>query len=96
MEEHTLIPAESFCVSHQIDVHFIEELHDFGLVHIVSKQQSLFIPETELQKLERILVFNKELDINLAGIETIFQLLERIEGMQNQLIRLENQLKKYE
>lgn len=96
MEKYILIPAETFCLSHQIEVQFIEDLHDFGLVEVVSKKKTLFIPETEIQKLGRILVFNRELDINLAGIETIFQLLERIEGMQDRLTKLENKLKKYQ
>jgi MerR family transcriptional regulator/heat shock protein HspR len=96
MEKHILIPAENFCTSHEIALTFIEDLNNFGLVTVVTKENTLFIPETEVQKLERILVFNQELDINLPGIETIFHLLERLEKLQHHLSELENQLKRFQ
>ena len=96
MESSLLIPANSFCSSHDIAIAFIEDLHSFGLVTVVSKQDNLYIPEAEILKLERILTFNKELEINLPGVETILHLLERIEHMQQNLSKLENQLKRYQ
>ena len=96
MESSLLIPADSFCSSHDIAITFIEDLHSFGLVTIVSKQDNLYIPEAEILKIERILTFNKELEINLPGVETILHILERIEHMQQNLSKLENQLKRYQ
>ena len=95
MEELILIPVEHFCISHQIEIQWIKSLEDFGLVKIVTKKDLLYIPENELKKLERILVFNRELDINLEGIEAIFQLLSRLEKVQERVLLLENQLQKF-
>lgn len=95
MEELILIPVEHFCISHKIEIQWVKSLQDFGLVKIVTKKDLLYIPENELKKLERILVFNRELDINLEGIEAIFQLLSRLEKVQERVLLLENQLQKF-
>jgi hypothetical protein len=36
------------------------------------------------------------MDINLEGIETITYLLERMQGMQQQIVQLKNRLRMYE
>lgn len=95
MEDYILIPAQDFCTSHKVTVETVQMLSDYGLIEIVQRKQTVFIPENQLKRLEQILVFNKELDINLEGIETIFELLERIEKMQSHIIHLENKLKRF-
>ncbi|RMB64115.1 MerR family transcriptional regulator [Dokdonia sinensis] len=95
MEDYILIPAQDFCVSHQVTVETLRQLNDYGLIEVVQRKQTVFIPESQLKRLEQILVFHKELEINLEGIETIFELLERIEKMQNHIIQLENKLKRF-
>lgn len=96
MEDSTLIPVLDFCNSHQVTIETVEILSQYDLIEIVWSKESLFIPEHQLKRLEQILVFNKELDINLEGIETIFNLLHRIEAMQEYICLLENKLKRFE
>lgn len=95
MEEYILIPAQDFCLSHQITIDVVQTMSDHGLIEIVKRKESFFIPENQIKRLEQILVFNRELDINLEGIETIFELLERIEFMQDHIKKLENKLQRF-
>lgn len=95
MEEFILIPAQDFCVSHNVTIETVQTLSNYGLIEVIQQEHTLLIPENQLKRLEQILVFNRELEINLEGIETILQLLERIETMQNQIIGLENKLKRF-
>lgn len=95
MEDYNLVPAQDVCVSHKVTVETVQMLSDYGLIEVVQLKQTVYIPENQLKRLEQILVFNKELDINLEGIETIFELLERIEKMQSHIIQLENKLKRF-
>jgi chaperone modulatory protein CbpM len=91
-----LIKAADFCTYHQLEQTFITELHDAGLVEITIVNQTPCIPETELHKLERMIRLHAELDINVAGIEAITHLLQRIDHIQEEIRLLKNNLKAYE
>jgi chaperone modulatory protein CbpM len=57
--------------------------------------ETTFIPQTELQKLEKLINLY-QLDINVAGIEAITYLLDRVESMQEDMRNLKNKLRLYE
>ncbi|HSN08475.1 MAG TPA: chaperone modulator CbpM [Hanamia sp.] len=90
MEKEELIPAEDFCIYHNIEYSFISSLEDSGLISVTSVEQSTYIPAEELQKLEKFVRLHYDLDINIAGIETINHLLEKIEEMQKEILQLRN------
>ncbi len=96
MMKEKLIPAVEFCTSHQVEFSFIHSLHEFGLIEIIEVKQTAFLHLEELPKLEQILLFNKELEINLEGVEVIIRLLERVNQIQNEMNILKNRLKLYE
>lgn len=93
-QEYVLIT--DFCTSHDIETHFILQLFDNGLVDIVLKENSYYLPVKQLPKAEKIVRLYSELEINLEGIEVITQLLNRIEKMQAEIIYLKNKLDLYE
>jgi hypothetical protein len=66
------------------------------MIETVTVQEEIFLPLTELERLEKIVRLHFELDINLEGIETISHLLDRMEEMQRDIQRLTNRLKAYE
>lgn len=96
MRTKHLIAATDFCVYHQLEQTFITDLKEAGLVEITVVNETTYIPESELQKLERMIRLHNELDINVAGIEAITHLLERIEDTQEEIRLLKNSLKQYE
>ncbi len=96
MTKEYLIPAAEFCANHQIELSFINSLHEFGLIEVVSIQQTTFLSSEELPKLEQILLFNQELEINLEGVEVIIRLLERVHQIQHEMNILRNRLSIYE
>jgi hypothetical protein len=91
-----LIPAVEFCASHNIEVSFIRSLQQSGLIEVSSVEETIYIHESQLQDLERIIHLYFELDINLEGIETINHLLRRINYMQDEITSLRNRLRLYE
>lgn len=96
MTNENLIPAEEFCTNHRVEFSFINSLYEFGLIEIITIRQTAFLNPEELPKLEQILLFNKELEINLEGIEVIIRLLERVDQIQNEMTILKNKLRLYE
>lgn len=95
MKTAELIAANDFCVYHNVEYTFITSLHEAGLVEITIINETTFIPQTELQKLEKLISLH-ELDINVAGIEAISHLLERVEKLQEDMKYLKNRLRLYE
>jgi chaperone modulatory protein CbpM len=90
MEQEELIPVNDFCMYHNIEYSFINSLESSGLISVMSVQQSAFIPVDEMPKLEKFVRLHYDLDINLEGIETINYLLEKIEAMQEEILKLKN------
>lgn len=91
-----LITTTDFCTYHHLEQTFITDLHEAGLIQITIFNQTPCIPETELDKLERMIRLHADLDINVAGIEAITHLLQRIEDIQEEMRLLKNSLKAYE
>jgi hypothetical protein len=91
-----LIPAEEFCVSHNITISFIHTLRETGMIELTTIEETVYIHSDQLQELERIVRFYYEMDINLEGIETINHLLQQINSMQHEICSLRNRLRLYE
>jgi hypothetical protein len=91
-----LISIDKFCVHHNIEFSFIRNLVDFGLIETVNIEKVDYIPEVQLEKLERMLRLHKELDINMEGIETIDHILARVNQLQREIADLKNRLRLYE
>lgn len=96
MQPAGLILAKEFCSYLQIEQSFIKELHHFGLLQVTSTEEADYIPEAELQKLEHIVRLHYDLNINLEGIDAISHLLDRLKGLQSEIMLLRNRLRLYE
>ncbi len=96
MPTDNLVPANEFCISHHAEISFIHSLHESGLIDMVIIDKTGFIPADQLSQLEKLVRFHYEMDINLEGIETITHLLQQLELIQDEIIRLRNRLRLYE
>lgn len=92
MEKENLIPAKDFCMFHNIEYEFIHSLENSGLIRVTSIEHTPFIEPDELQKLEKLVRLHYDLEINVEGLETISYLLEKLERLQNELVRLRNKM----
>lgn len=96
MRTESLIAVKQFCVYHEVEDTFITELQHAGLIEVKVINKDHYIPESELQKLEKLIRLHNELDINTAGIEAISHLLQRLEDIQEEMRQLRNRLNAYE
>jgi hypothetical protein len=96
MTTKPLVTVADFCVYHNLEQTFIIDLEQAGLIEITIVDEITYIPESELENLERMIRMHRELDINVAGIEAITHLLKRIEDFQEEVRVLKNRLKLYE
>lgn len=96
MQTEEMIIVNEFCVYHNIGLDFIDGLKDSGLIEIFKADEKLYMPESQLPHLEKMVRLHYEMDINLEGIETITYLLSRMAEMQQQIMQLNNRLNMYE
>jgi len=89
---NNFIAATDICTYHEVEYAFISSLNEAGLVKLKVVKKNVYIPETELQKLEKMIRMHRELEINVAGIEAILHLLDRVEQMQEEMRLLRNRL----
>lgn len=95
-DTRTLIDAREFCIHHNIDVSFIDTIQGNGLIETIIIEETIFIHPSQLQLLEKIARLHFELSINMEGVETIMNLLQCIESLQNEIKLLRNRLRFYE
>lgn len=95
MENDAMIPVSEVCTHYEIEVSFIDELSDSGLIGLIRHNEQSYINEDQIVVLERLIHLRYDLDINVAGIDAISHLLARLDDMQQEITRLRNNLKLY-
>lgn len=96
MENNELVPVYHFCVTHEIELSFIDSLQQYGLVEITTLENTTYLRESQLNEVERFIRLHYDLHINLEGIEAIGHLLHKLQETRLQNTRLQNRLKLYE
>jgi len=87
-----MIATTEICTYHEVEYTFISSLSEAGLIELRVVNEVTYIPEEELQKLEKMIRMHNELEINIPGIEAITHLLERVEQLQEELRVLRNRV----
>lgn len=96
MATRHLITITDFCSYHHIEHTFVSSLHEAGLIKIDTIEQTTYIPQSELHKLEKMIRLHHDLEINIAGIEAITHLLQRVELLNEDIRNMRNKLLFYE
>jgi len=91
-----LISIEEYCRHHHTEVTFIEELEQSGLIRIIYSETTRCIPYDQLEQLEKYTTLYNDLEVNIAGIEVVHNLLGKLEATRRRLQELEAKLRFYE
>ncbi|MGV3762059.1 chaperone modulator CbpM [Parapedobacter sp.] len=83
------ISVEECCTYYSIEASFIFELDERGLIELSRSGKSQFITDDQLPNLEKYMRLHYELEINMAGMEAIRHLLERMKNLQQEVKRLQ-------
>jgi hypothetical protein len=63
-----------------------------GMVQVIKVQDDDCIDEECLPDIERLMRMHYDLEINMAGIEAIWHLLQRVNTLQKELLQAKNRL----
>lgn len=96
MKTEDLIEISVCCRNYNVEVSFIRSLQQNGLLELITVEETAYIEPGALKQLEQIISLHDELEINLAGIETIMHLLARVNTLQEEVLALNNKLRIYE
>lgn len=96
METKNLILIEQLCSHHNIEVSFVNSLHEFGLIEIVVIEDNKYLSHEQLKDIEKMMRLHYELEINMEGIDAISNLLLQINNLQQELIVAKNKLRLFE
>ncbi|MFD0941081.1 chaperone modulator CbpM [Pedobacter boryungensis] len=83
------ISVEDCCVYYSIETTFVQQLNEQGLIELSRSGKKAFISYEQLPDLERYMRLHYDLEINMAGIETIKHLLNRMQELQQKLKSLQ-------
>lgn len=96
MNETLLIPTHTLCLHYDIEISFVDTLYKMGLIKIEVIEQKQFIHQDQIRDLEKIIRLHNELNVNLEGIDVVFNLLKKERKLKNELNALKNRLRLYE
>ncbi|WP_299525369.1 chaperone modulator CbpM [uncultured Lutibacter sp.] len=92
MNTKNFIHISKLCKHYNIEISFINSLNEFGLIEIISVEESQYIHEDKITDIEKMIRIHQELNVNIEGIDVVFNLLNKIEELQNELIITKNKL----
>ena len=96
MDKNNKILLHHFCLYHEVELSFIDSLHEYGLITIIVVNDDKYILEDDLKEIEKMVHFYYELGINIEGIEVIINLLLQNDGLRRELNNTRRKLLTYE
>lgn len=93
MENDQLVRVDVFCQYCEVEEQFIFSLHEAQLIQLSQSGNDYYLLTETLPEVEKLCRFHYDLEINIAGIETIQHLLQTIAELQRQNAALKNQLR---
>lgn len=96
METRDLIPIELVCEHYKVPVSFISALQEYELIELTVKNDSFLIHKKQIKKVEKMTRLHYDLEINIEGIDAIYNLLEQVNSLKEEITSLHNRLRLYE
>jgi hypothetical protein len=96
MNVENFIPLNQLCTHYQVQFSFFSSLSEHGLIEIISIEQEPYIHEDKINDLEKMIRIHLELNVNIEGLDVVFNLLGKIDDLQSEIVGLKNRLRLYE
>lgn len=91
-----LILIEKLCLHYRIEFSFFDALDNIGLIKIETFEQNKFIHQDKIGNIEKMIRLHHELNVNLEGIDVVFNLLQKEKALREEINTLKNRLRLYE
>ncbi len=91
-----LILIDQLCTHYKIELAFIDALDNIGLIEIEVLEENRFIHQDRIGDLEKMIRLHHELNVNLEGIDVVFNLINKEMKLREEINSLKNRLRLYE
>ena len=95
MKTENFITIQQICRHYKIPESFISALNEYDLIEITSIQNVPSIDKLQIENIEKMMRLHYELDINFEGMDVVFNLLKKVESLNNNIIELYNKLDRF-
>lgn len=96
MNSTELIAIEEFCTYYKVPENFIFSLSEYDLIEVTLIEHQEFIRAKEIRHIEKLMRLHYDLSINFEGLDAIYNLLEKIDHLEDEILSLKNKLQRYE
>lgn len=96
MNIENFLAINELCQHYKVEISFFHSLNEIGLIEIHTIKQAHYLHRDSIHDLEKIMRIHHELNINMEGIDVVFNLLKKVDDLQNELHRLKSRLSLYE
>jgi len=96
MSINEFTPLTLLCTHYEIEMTFFSNLGELGLIEINTVDQVLCIREDDVPTVEKMIRLHHDLNVNLEGIDVVFNLLGKIDELQTEVVSLRNRLRIHE
>lgn len=94
--EQKLVAITTLCSHYEIEVSFIDALHHTGLIEVEVIEEESYLHQDQLTDLEKMIRLHHELNLNIEGIDVVFNLLEKERKLREEVAMLRKRLNIYE
>ncbi|MGJ8744296.1 chaperone modulator CbpM [Polaribacter sp.] len=96
METQNLISIQQFCEHYSIPTTFMNQLKEYELIEVIVENDDHYIKITQITEVEKMIRLHYDLNINLEGVDVIYNLLNQVESLKKEINNLQNKLNFYE
>ncbi|MEL1241809.1 chaperone modulator CbpM [Flavobacterium flavipallidum] len=96
MNTDNFIPIKTLCQHYKVEISFFNTLDENGLIEIQFVDNIQYVHKESIYEIEKIVRMHKDLDVNIEGIDVVLNLLQKIDALQTELLRVRNRLLLYE
>ncbi len=96
MTTQNLILIEKLCLHYKIEFSFFDALNNIGLIEIKTYEENKYLSKNEIGDIEKMIRLHHELNLNMEGIDIVFNLLQKEKELRLEINTLKNKLRLYE
>jgi len=96
MKTENFFPLTVLSNHYNVELSFFFHLSEIGLIEIKMIEEAPHIDEQRINELEKMIRLYNELEVNIEGIDVVFNLLHKIEMVQLELNAAKNRLRLFE
>jgi hypothetical protein len=96
MSIENFIPLETLCTHYNVELSFFSNLNEIGLIEIQTVEQLQYVHQDSIYEIEKMIRMHQDLEVNLEGIDVVFNLLQKIDSLKQELMDVRNRLRLYE